>query len=218
MPISSKVLKEEIYYKSKIINTLLEIAEKFGNDKHDTQSVLLINFENDLTSPNTIDSETDPKSDEQQQSHDNKQISSKELSENRKKEDGTNSTLVAGIVTVPKQSHKQQSHYDKQEVPQKKLWENSKGESINSTTNSSIDEQLNEFKGKKKEKHYKYKQSVCSDADQKKKKKSVKNNQWPIGTTAIVGDSVLNGIVEENLCGQGRLVKVKCFPGSTAWI
>ena len=30
-----------------------------------------------------------------------------------------------------------------------------------------------------------------------------------------MGDSILNGIVEEKLCGQGRLVKVKRFSGST---
>ena len=30
-----------------------------------------------------------------------------------------------------------------------------------------------------------------------------------------MGDSILNGIVEEKLCGQGHLVKVKSFPGST---
>ena len=60
---------------------LLGIIEKFGNEKRDTQPVPLINFENDLTSPNEIDSETDPKSDKHQQSHDIKQqIYSKELS------------------------------------------------------------------------------------------------------------------------------------------
>ena len=69
------------------------------------------------------------------------------------------------------------------------------------------------LKRKKKEEYYKYKRSVCSDAGEKDK--SVKNDQWPIGTTVIVGDSILNGIVEEKLCGQGRLVKVKRFPGST---
>ena len=37
----------------------------------------------------------------------------------------------------------------------------------------------------------------------------------PIGTTFIVGDSILNGIVEEKFCGQGRQVKIKRFPGST---
>ena len=30
-----------------------------------------------------------------------------------------------------------------------------------------------------------------------------------------MGDSILNSIVEEKLCGQGRLIKVKRFPGST---
>ena len=30
-----------------------------------------------------------------------------------------------------------------------------------------------------------------------------------------MGDSIPNGIVEEKLCGQGRLVIVKRFPGST---
>ena len=63
-----KVIKEELHCKNKIINTLLEIIGKFGNDKRDTQPVPLINFENDsTTSPNKVtDGETDPKSDEQQ--------------------------------------------------------------------------------------------------------------------------------------------------------
>ena len=54
--------------------------------------------------------------------------------------------------------------------------------------------------------------SACSDADEKDK--SVNNDQWLIGTTVIVGDSMLNGIMEEKLCRQGRLVKVKHFSGS----
>ena len=64
-----------------------------------------------------------------------------------------------------------------------------------------------------KEKYYKYKQSVCSNAGEKDK--SVKNHKWPNETTFIVGDSVLNGIVEDRLFGQGRLVKVKRISGST---
>ena len=63
------------------------------------------------------------------------------------------------------------------------------------------------------EEYYKYKQSVCSHAGEKDK--SVKSDQWPIGTAVTVGDSILNGIVEEKSCGQGRLIKSKCFPGST---
>ena len=78
----------------------VEIIEKFENDKRDTQPVPLINFENDLTtSPNKIHSETDPKSDEQQQNHDNKQqIPSKELSENSKEKDGNNSQFLLLMV------------------------------------------------------------------------------------------------------------------------
>ena len=60
-----KILKEELHCKNKIINTLLRIIEKLGNYKRETQPVPLINFENDLTSENKIDSETNPKSDEQ---------------------------------------------------------------------------------------------------------------------------------------------------------
>ena len=69
-----KVFKEELHCKNKITNTLLEIIEKFGNDKRDTQPVPLIKFENDLTtSPDKLTgTETDPKSGEQQHSHDDK--------------------------------------------------------------------------------------------------------------------------------------------------
>ena len=164
-----------------------------------------------MSSSNKTDSETNPKSDEQQQNQDNKQISSNELSENSKEKDGTNSILVTDSVTVPNQGNKQQSHDDEEKNHSKKLCEYSRGESSNSTTNASIDIQLNEFKRKKKEEYYKYKQSVSNDAGEKDK--SVKNDQWPIVTTVIVGDSILNGIVEEKLCGRERLVKVKRFPG-----
>ena len=53
------------------------------------------------------DSETDPKSDEEQQSHNNKQqISSKELRETNKEKGSSNSILVTDGATVPKQNHK----------------------------------------------------------------------------------------------------------------
>ena len=111
-----KVWRDQLHCKNKFINTPLEIIEKFGKHKRNTQPVSLINFENDLrTSSNKLDSKIDPKSDEQQQSHDNEQkISSKELSENSKEKGGTNSNLVSDSVTVPKQGHKQQSQDGKQ--------------------------------------------------------------------------------------------------------
>ena len=68
------------------------------------------------------------------------------------------------------------------------------------------------FKRKKTEEYYKYKQSACSGACDKHA--SVKDDERPTGTTVIIDDSILNGIVEEKLCGQERLVKVKCFPGA----
>ena len=83
-------------------------------------------------------------------------MSSEELSENSKEKDGTNSILVTDSVTVPNQDNKQQSHDDKQKSHSRKLCEYSKGESSNSTTNASIDEQLNDFKRKKKEEYYRY--------------------------------------------------------------
>ena len=48
---------------------------KYGNDKRNIQLVFLLSFENDLTtSPKTVtDTKTDPKSDEQQQSHNENQ-------------------------------------------------------------------------------------------------------------------------------------------------
>ena len=93
------------------------------------------------------------------------------------------------MCNVPKQDHKQQSQDDQQKSRSKELCENSKEESSNSTTNASIEEQLNEFKRKKKEEYCKYKQSVYSDAGEKDK--SVNNDQWPVGTTVIVGDSTV---------------------------
>ena len=86
--------------------------------------VPLINFENDLTTfPNKVtDKETDPKSDEEEQSHDNKQqISSKELSDSVKEKGSTNSILVTDSVTMPKQVHKKQRYDDKHKGHSKRI-------------------------------------------------------------------------------------------------
>ena len=86
--------------------------------------VPLINFEIDLTTfPNKVtDKETDPKSDEEEQSHDNKQqISSKELSDSVKEIGSTNSILVTDSVTMPKQVHKKQRYDDKHKGHSKRI-------------------------------------------------------------------------------------------------
>ena len=106
-------IRKEIAQKLK---TLLENSESLVMSAKETQSFKRRITLNDLTiSPNTAsDSETEPKSDEQQLSHDNKQqIFSKELSENSKV-NFTKSILVTDSVNVPKQDHEQQSHDDKQ--------------------------------------------------------------------------------------------------------
>ena len=77
----------------------------------------------------------------------------------------------------------------------------------------SIDEQLTEFKIKKKEEYWRYKQ--CFNDDTGEKDESIDTCQWPIGTTAIVCDSILNGILDKNSCQQGCIVKIKCFLSST---
>ena len=59
-----QTLKGELHWKTKIINTLIEIIGKSENGKRDTPPVPLSNFENDLTaSPNKFDSKTNHKSD-----------------------------------------------------------------------------------------------------------------------------------------------------------
>ena len=87
---------------------LLGTNEKFGSDKCDIQPVPLINFENVLaTSLNTVtDSKTDPKSDEQQQSHDKQQIFTKELSKNSKEKGNTSSILVIDSVKEVKRTRR----------------------------------------------------------------------------------------------------------------
>ena len=56
------------------------------------------------------------------------------------------------------------------------------------------------LKGKRQE-YYKYKKSVWSDVSEKDI--SVNDDQWPTGTTAIVGDSILNHTVEEKFVVKG---------------
>ena len=75
-------------------------------------------------------------------SRDKQQISSKELNENSKDKNDTNSILVTDSATVSKQGHKQQSHDDKQKSSSKQLFKSNKGEGSNTTTNASIEEQL----------------------------------------------------------------------------
>ena len=86
-------------------------------------------------------------------------------------------------------------------------------EKHNVSEHKSIEEQLNEVTLKKKEEYYKFKNGVYNnDCD---KNQNSNKGEWPKGTIAIIGDSIINGVMEEKLCGKGRNVKVRHFPGST---
>ena len=74
-----------------------------------------------------------------------------------------------------------------------------------------IEEQLNEVTLKKKGEYYKFKNSVDNSECDKNQKSN--NGEWPKGTIAVTGDSIINGILEENLCGKGRNVKYDTFLG-----
>ena len=86
-------------------------------------------------------------------------------------------------------------------------------EKHNISEHKSIEEQLNEVTLKKKEEYYKFKNNVNNNESDKNQNSN--NGEWPKGTIAIIGDSIINGIMEEKLCGKGRNVKVRHFPGST---
>ena len=66
---------------------------------------------------------------------------------------------------------------------------------------------------KKREEYYRSKNNVQSNAA--KENITTEKGQWPKNTTLIVGDSIINGVLEEGLCGGGRNVKVRNFPGAT---
>ena len=68
----------------------------------------------------------------------------------------------------------------------------------------------------KKEKFFEFKNS-----DNKNSEPIATNNnggaqgKYPDGTVVIIGDSILNGIIQERLSRKGRVVKVHNFRGAT---
>ena len=77
--------------------------------------------------------------------------------------------------------------------------------------------QLEEVIREKKEKFYEFKNS-----DDKNSEPIATNNKgetqgkYPDGTAVIIGDPILNGIIQERLTRKGRAVKVHNFRGATA--
>ena len=67
---------------------------------------------------------------------------------------------------------------------------------------------------KEREEYYWSKNNVQSNAA--KENIPTEKGQWPKNTKLIVGDSIINGVVEEELCGGGQNVKFRNFSGATA--
>ena len=65
---------------------------------------------------------------------------------------------------------------------------------------------------KKREEYYRSKNNFQSNTA--KENIASEKRQWPNNTPLIVGDSIINGVLEEGLCGAGRNVKVRKFPGA----
>ena len=78
---------------------------------------------------------------------------------------------------------------------------------------NSIQKQLNDVKIKKREEYYQSKKNFRSNTVKENVKRE--KGQWPKNTTLIAGDSIINGVLEEGLCGGGRNIKVRNFPDPT---
>ena len=83
---------------------------------------------------------------------------------------------------------------------------------LNLGKTKSVEKQLNDVKIKKREEYYRSKNNLQSDTA--KENITTEIAQWPKNTALIVGDSIINGVLEEGLCGEGRNVKVRHFPGA----
>ena len=81
--------------------------------------------------------------------------------------------------------------------------------SINFIASISIEEQLREVR-LQKDVQFKEYQRMHSE----KKKSEEKPDTYPPNTCVLMGDSILNGVIERNLSND-RSVKVRKFPGAT---
>ena len=72
------------------------------------------------------------------------------------------------------------------------------------------------MKIKKREEYYLSKNNIQSNAA--KENITTEKEQWLKNTTVIVGDSIINSVLEQGLCGGGKVQngKVRNFPGTTA--
>ena len=80
----------------------------------------------------------------------------------------------------------------------------------------SLSEQLKNVKRQKKEEFYQFKSKQPIDNNMNESLSKQKHQGlYPSGTTVIVGDSIINGVIEERINKKDRPVKVRNFPGAT---
>ena len=80
----------------------------------------------------------------------------------------------------------------------------------------SLSEQLKNVKRQKQEEFYQFKSKQAIDNNiNESLSKQKHQGLYPSRTTVIVGDSIINGVIEENINKKDRPVKVRNFPGAT---
>ena len=80
----------------------------------------------------------------------------------------------------------------------------------------SLSEQLENVKRQKKEEFFQFKSKQPIDNNMIESISKLKHQGlYPNGTTVIVGDSIINGVIEERINKKDRPVKVRNFPGAT---
>ena len=79
----------------------------------------------------------------------------------------------------------------------------------------SLSEQLKNVKRQKKEEFYQFKSKLPIVTNMNESISKIKHEGlYPSGTTVIVGDSIINGVIEERINKKNRPVKVCNFPGA----
>ena len=79
----------------------------------------------------------------------------------------------------------------------------------------SLFKQLKNVKRQKKEEFYQFKSKQPIDNNMNESSSKLKHQDlYPNGTTVIVGDSIINGVIEERINKKDRPVKVRNFPGA----
>ena len=80
----------------------------------------------------------------------------------------------------------------------------------------SLSEQLKHVKRQKKGEFYQFKSKQPFDNNMNKTSSKLKHQAlYPNGTTAIAGDSIINGVIKEKINKKDRAVKVCKFSGAT---